>query len=226
MGDDLVVGGENATNKELAPGFYDDADKQRFVSYFSKPKKRGRPPKKKRKRGRPKKEPNKKVQSQKQCMIDMTTKESADQLDARLEATVKASRDARKRQNSSRINWDVEPHCTLRNRIADSWIKKEDLYAKNDTLNSFCTRCNFSRAVLTRYLPRRRKELAGDVVEARRKRGRPTHLSESVMRHICEGNLLFIFLFFFIVLLTILLLFSLQSLKGMTTRVKDSLAAK
>ena len=115
------------------------------------------------------------------------TAKAGENLDARLEASVKASRAARKQQNNSRINWDVEPHCTLRNRIADSWIKKEDLYATNDTLNKFCTRCEFSRAVLMRYLPTRRKQLAGEAVKSRRKRGRPTHLSESVMRHICEG---------------------------------------
>ena len=40
---------------EVAPGFYNDADSAAFVSFFVKPRKRGRPKKKKSKRGRPKK---------------------------------------------------------------------------------------------------------------------------------------------------------------------------
>ena len=125
-------------------------------------------------------------------MVDMTAK-SEEGLDVRLEATVKASRTCVKQEKKVRVNWDVPPHCDLRKRIADSWIKKEDLYAKDETMHSFCQRCNFSRAVLVRYLRRRRRELAGDDIEPAKKRGRPTHLSESVMRHICEGKVFELF---------------------------------
>ena len=171
---------------ELAPGFYDDADKAKFVSYFTKPKKRGRP--KKRRRGRPKKKKPTDDESaaSAQCMIDMTRKVEPN-LDARLEAQVLASRAACSDAKTRRVNWDIEPHSSLRNRVADSWINKNDLYTKGDTFYKFCARTNFSRSTLTRYLPLRRKFLQDGVAPQPKKRGRKTHLCESVMRHICEG---------------------------------------
>ena len=177
--------GDAEEASEVAPGFYNDADSAAFVSFFVKSRKRGRPKKKKSKRGRPKKTVDNKTG--KQCMVDMTVK-AAPQLDAKLEKQVQASRAARKNVRA-RVNWDIEPHATLRNRIADSWIKKKDLYVKGETMCAFCTRTNFSRAVLGRYIPQRKKFLEGGAKEMPppKKRGRPTHLSESVMRHICEG---------------------------------------
>ena len=174
-----------ATNKKadegLAPGFYSNTDKQQFKSFFVKKRKRGRP--KKKKRGRPRKQ--KKVDNKTQCMIDLTPK-AAENLDARLEKAVKASRAAVPKQ-ASRINWDKEPHFSLRKRVADSWILKKDLWTKGETLRKFCERMHVSRPVLCRYLPKRKKELESGNAEEPSKRGRKTHLSESVMRHICEG---------------------------------------
>ena len=119
-----------------------------------------------------------------QGMVDMTKKVEPD-LDARLEAQVQASR-AVVRSAESRINWDVEPHFSLRKRIADSWQNKNDLYAKGDNMYRFCKRVHMARATLCRYL----KKLKNGVQNPS-KRGRKTHLSESVMRHICEGSCLF-----------------------------------
>lgn len=176
---------------------YSDADKTRFKSFFIKPKRKpGRPRKRKRKRaGRPKKKV-KKTSAQLMMepgegegdeIIDLTPK-AAENLDARLEKAVKASRAAIK-PAFTRINWDLEPHFSLRKRIADSWLLKNDLFAKGETQRKFCERMNISRPVLIRYLPKRQKELKSGMDLKPSKRGRKTHLTESVMRHICEGTL-------------------------------------
>ena len=93
-----------------------------------------------------------------------------------------------KKRSGTRVNWDEEPHFSLRKRVADAWINKEDLYVTGDSLYSFCERTTVSRAVLTRYLPRRRKEIEDGITIPAGKRGRPAHLSESVQRHVCEGS--------------------------------------
>ena len=170
---------------ELAPGFYSNADNHKFKSFFTKKRKRGRP--KKKKRGRPpKKQKKAETQSKTQCMIDLTPK-AAENLDARLENAIKASR-AAVPKSQSRINWDKEPHFSLRKRVADSWILKKDLWVKGETLRKFCDRMHVSRPVLCRYLPKRKKELESGNAGEVSKRGRKTHLPEDVMRHICEGT--------------------------------------
>jgi len=101
----------------------------------------------------------------------------------------KASRARSKvRTPKCRINWDKEPHYSLRQRIADSWILKKDLWTKGETLRKFCERMNMSRPVLHRYLSKRKQELKDGTKSKAYKRGRKTHLSESVMRHVCEGG--------------------------------------
>ena len=160
--------------------FYDREDKERFYNYFLKPPaKRGRPKKKKRRGGRPRKKTGKKEASQ--TMIDgvdsLTPKQKAD-LDARLEEALKQT----KTNTQKRINWDLPDNAKLRQRIADSWTNKNDLYEDGETFSKFCKRVGIDRNVLTRFLKR-------DPKKARKKRGRPSQLTESVMRHLCEGNI-------------------------------------
>ena len=107
-------------------------------------------------------------------------------LDAKLEATIKATR-ARQKKTCVRCNWDEEPHFSLRQRVTDAWINKNDIYVEGDSMYSFCARTTVSRAVLSRYLPKRLAELKSNVKYVPGKRGRRSHLSESVMRHVCEG---------------------------------------
>ena len=161
--------------------FYDREDKERFYNYFLKPPaKRGRPKKKKRRGGRPRKKTGKKEASQ--TMIDdnvdaLTPKQKAD-LDARLEEALKQT----KTNTQKRINWDLPDNAKLRQRIADSWTNKNDLYEDGETFSKFCKRVGIDRNVLTRFLKR-------DPKKTRKKRGRPSQLRESVMRHLCEGNI-------------------------------------
>ena len=172
--------------EEVAPGFYNDDDKASFVGFFIKPKRKaGRP--RKRKRGRPRKSAAKNTRSATQNMIvdDELQPKAYEDMDARLEATIRATRAIHSHQ--SRMNWDLEPHSTLRDRIADSWIGHKDLWQKDESFAKFCKRMHISRTVLTRYLPKRKKELKEGVPAKPSKRGRKTHLSESVMTHICEG---------------------------------------
>ena len=161
--------------------FYDREDKERFYNYFLKPPaKRGRPKKKKRRGGRPRKKTG--VKKASQTMIDgnvdaLTPKQKAD-LDARLEEALKQT----KANTQKRINWDLPDNVKLRQRIADSWTRKNGLYEDGETFSKFCKRVGIDRNVLTRFLKR-------DPKKTRKKRGRPSQLRESVMRHLCEGNI-------------------------------------
>ena len=171
---------------------YDVASKTKFETYFTKPKKRGRPPPKKR-RGRPKKKVA--VVQQRQSMmeqdsadqdgeeggqpvIDLTGKQM-DELDARLEGTVAKCR----RTTAERINWDSPDYSILRDIIAKSWDKKNNLYSQGESFGRFCKRMGINRNVLQRYLEGKYKH---PELRAKR-RGRPSLLTESVMRHLCEG---------------------------------------
>ena len=166
---------------------YDDGSKEQFETYFIKPKKRGRP-KNKKKRGRPKAKVVKAEKKQAMMQqsesghegapIDLTAKQK-DELDARLEGTVAKSR----RQKLQRINWDAPDYSELRQMIADSWVKKNNLYSQGESFGRFCHRMGIDRNVLKRYLNGKyvRPELR------KVKRGRPSLLTESVMRHLCEG---------------------------------------
>ena len=166
---------------------YDKQSKKAFVDYFVKPKpkkrKRGRP--KKRKRGRPHKVVD--LTQPAQTMLDSTdnstldhlTPKDKDDLDARLEGTLrKAARTTQKR-----INWDVGLHAVFRKQCADSWFKRNDLYKEGESFNLFCKRCGIHRSVLRRYIK-------GKYVQncLTQQRGRPSLLSMSVMKHLCEGQ--------------------------------------
>ena len=108
-------------------------------------------------------------------VIDLTVKGAA-QLDARLEGVIAHHL----RTRNKRMNWDAHPNAELRKRIADSWEHKNDLYTQGDSFHRFATKMNIDRNVLKRFLDRRYK--------TKRKRGRKSFLSESVMRHLCEGT--------------------------------------
>ena len=103
-------------------------------------------------------------------------------LDAKLEGTIATAR----RGNSTRVNWDTDVNAKLRERMASSWLTKSDMYKDDDSFTRFCDRVGIHTNTLRRYL---NKLKAGDVQP--KKRGRPTLLSESVMRHICEGSFCF-----------------------------------
>ena len=166
---------------------YGSKSKRKFAKYFVKPKvKRGRPKKKKNRRGRP----TKNVSNQpKQAVmgadnfVDLTEKQK-DDLNAKMEGIVN---NALKKSKGKRINWDIEPHQAYRDRVASSWINKNDLYAKGESFHRFCLRLDIHRGVLSRYLKllERRKKTNGTIVPT--KRGRKPHLSLSVMRNLCEG---------------------------------------
>ena len=168
---------------------YNHKDKLQFVNYFRKStekRKRGRPRKKKRGSNAHKKKKAKyKYKATKQRMfkaknnvIDLTSPKVADALDARLEgALTKCAR-----TSVTRINWDKGEMFLLRKRFADSWFKGCDLYKKGESFNAFCTRMGIDRNVMLRYLK-------GKYIDASlaTRRGRPSHLPVSVMRHLCEG---------------------------------------
>ena len=107
----------------------------------------------------------------------LTPKQKAD-LDARLEEALKQT----KPNTQKRINCDLPDNVKLRQHIADSWTNKNGLYEDGETFSKFCKRVGIDRNVLTRFLKR-------DPKKTRKKRGRPSQLRESVMRHLCEGNI-------------------------------------
>lgn len=170
---------------------YDAQSKKAFVNYFKKPapkkRKRGRP--KKSKRGRPKRgqvdvdltQPGKQtmLDSAGNDVIDLLTPKDKDDLDARLEGHLRKAA----RTTEKRINWDVGLHAVFRKQCADSWFKRNDLYKEGESFNLFCKRCGIHRSVLRRYIK-------GKYVQncLTQQRGRPSLLSMSVMKHLCEGQ--------------------------------------
>ena len=126
---------------------YGDADKANFKKYFSKKKKKGRP--KKRKRGRPKKKKSKTTKQKKlsPVLVDLTRKAKA-----QLEATLEGCIESEKNKSKTRINWDLPENAARRQKIANSWTCKNDLYRAGDSYHRFCNRCDISRTVLTRFL--------------------------------------------------------------------------
>ena len=101
-------------------------------------------------------------------------------LQATLEGAVRAERSKVKR----RINWDTEARSELRERIAKSWVEKNDMFRGGEAFSKFCERVGINVCTLRRYL-----KVRGDEYVAK-KRGRKSLLTESVMRHICERELM------------------------------------
>ena len=94
-----------------------------------------------------------------------------------------AKRKAHVRARVCRTNWDTPKFSAIRDRIANSWVDKTDLYRDGESYQRFCIRCGISRNVLTRYLQNKKGKFTG------KKRGRPSLLSRSIMVHLCEGNI-------------------------------------
>ena len=109
-------------------------------------------------------------------LVDLT-KDKADKLQSTLDGTIAALKRAGPRR---RTNWDREQNAAIRARLADAWEDKNDLYEQGESFNKFCTRNGIDRNVLRRFLDNRKR---GDPPK---KRGRPTLLSEDVMRHLAE----------------------------------------
>ena len=162
---------------KLRKSGYNEASATRFVQYFKKPdpkpRKRGRPRKKRRN------QPSLAAQAKrhkKQAHVSVTYKGVSLRVD--LEGAVAQATTSG--QKKTRINWDKEPHQSHRERLAESWRKKNDLYNGEDSFARFCKRNGIARQVLSRFLEREKNTTSGQ-------RGRPTFLSKDVMRHICEG---------------------------------------
>ena len=110
-------------------------------------------------------------------VIDLTCKQSAT-LQAELEGAVAKAN----RNKCQRINWDTPENSALRQRIADSWTSKNDLYVDNTwSYGKFCLSTGIDRNVLLRHLTKQKAKAPT------KQRGRKALLSESVMRHIIEG---------------------------------------
>lgn len=152
---------------------YTAIEQSRFIKYFQQPKrKRGRPQKQKRKRGKRARAAKNKLANE----ASAKTKEKA-VLVANLEgALTMASRRVR-----SRINWDTAGRSELRERIAKSWKTKTDMCRDGESFARFCIRVGIHQGSLRRFMKAEGKYVC-------KKRGRPTLLPQSVMRHICEGK--------------------------------------
>ena len=173
---------------------YTHQETARFEAYFEKPvkkRKRGRP--KKRKRTKKKKASTQHLQHLPKVV---PKRKSAKKSKARKRLFGKCEGivNEDKQRDRCRINWDAEPHLSRREKLAQSWINKNDLYKVGDSFAFFCQREAIDRNVLKRYI--KKKETGTKP----KRRGRPTHLSESVMRHICESKFIAILFFCFIFL--------------------------
>ena len=133
--------------------------------------------------GDPKKKKSKTTKQKKlsPVLVDLTRKAKA-----QLEATLEGCIESEKNKSKTRINWDLPENAARRQKIANSWTCKNDLYRAGDSYHRFCNRCDISRTVLTRFLEKQEYE-AKHGKQEKRGRGKPTLLPESVMRHVCEG---------------------------------------
>ena len=170
---------------------YGASSKASFKKYFAKAQKRGRP-KKKKKRGRPKKKTKSKQQT-----IDLTATSPPADIIARSVKALKTRlegellRETFTHHRCRRTNWDTPANAARRKRYADSWTSESDLYRQGESFQHFCDRLAIDRNVLRRYIALKYSAPAtAAVARPTRGRGRPSLLSESVMRHICEGLIL------------------------------------
>lgn len=168
---------------------YDAASVESFQNFFHKPKKRGRPKKKKRGRPKSKKKKTSKAKAKQIPIVDLTGKTlvdlsvaSATALKARLAGVM--LNDAK--TTHRRVNWDVKENFERRQRYADSWTKKIDLFRAGESFQNFCDRCGIDRNVLRRYIAGKYSQQVVGMTKPRG-RGKPSLLPESVMRHLCEG---------------------------------------
>ena len=158
---------------------YTAVEQCRFVKFFAKPpRKRGRPKKKKVLRGKHARDVKKTKRTEEIKAAQSKAKEKA-VLQADLEGTIAIEKHTMGRR--SRINWDTPENKRRRERIANSWSQKGDLYRAGESFARYCARVGIHEGSLRRFLK-------ADGAYVTKKRGRKTLLTESVMRHICEGN--------------------------------------
>ena len=160
---------------QLSPSLsckYSPQDRQAFQDYFTppSPKKRGR--------GRP----AKKKSLRKRARRRLAPVQQKSSFDRKMESQVAGSIAVGRRQKQHRTNWDKAGNKELRERMAASWTNKNGMYKQGDSFQSFCDRVGIHTNSLRTYL----KKLKAGNVEPK-KRGRKALLSESVMRHLCEG---------------------------------------
>ena len=156
---------------------YTNKDRERFADYFEqKPEKRKADRPKKRKRKYKKSKKNKKKQQKKNNNVPKARRRLfEDKFDGEVATDKKPTR----------VNWDLEPKFSYRDRLTTSWITQTDLWRVGEKFGRFCLRCGINRNVLNNYIAKIKSgavQKAGSV-----KCGRKSMLSESVMRHLCEG---------------------------------------
>ena len=158
---------------------YTDKDRKRFSKYFE-------PKQKKRKAGRPKKKKRKHNKKKKRKSEQQQKDNDVPKARRRLFEDICAGEVAKAGlKKPTRVNWDVEPNFSFRDRLATSWITQTDLWRVGEKFCRFAKRCGIDRKVLSRYIAKVKR---GVVKKPRgKKRGRKSMLSESVIRHLCEG---------------------------------------
>ena len=163
---------------------YTSTDRKRFAEFFTQEetkKKVGRPKKKKRKYSKNKQ--NKKTDDKKDGVVKSSVQRKL--FEDKCEGEVAKD----KRNKFSRVNWDIEPNYSYRDRIATSWITQTDLWRVGEKFGRFALRCAIDRNVLRRYINKVKKNAKekNPTKPKGEKRGRKPMLKQSVMHHLCEG---------------------------------------
>ena len=157
---------------------YTVLEQSRFVSYFKNPKrKRGRP--KKKKRGRSARTRTKRALTDERRKKNTAIAREKAFLVKAMEGALAVER----QKVLTRINWDTPGRKELRKRIANSWTNKTDMYRDGESFAKYCVRVGIHVNSLRRFLKAKGQYKS-------KKRGRKPFLKESVMRHICEGNMI------------------------------------
>jgi hypothetical protein len=158
--------------------FYNDTDRRRFADYFGDGKKQvGRPRKKKRRY-------NKKKKAKAKAKAKEQKRKSLDVLDDKCAGEVAKA----KLNKPKRLNWDIEPNFSYRERVVTSWMCQVDLWRVGEKFCRFATRCGIDRNVLTRYMEKLKNTSGSNKTKPRgEKRGRKPMLPVTVMHHLCEG---------------------------------------
>ena len=171
---------------------YTKTDRKRFADYFDQPERKvGRPRKKKRRYRKKNKEKAKAKKTKQKKTLERKESKARKRLkflDDKL-AGEAAKLELNKRQ---RVNWDIEPNFSHRDRCVTSWMCQCDLWRVGEKFARFAERVGIDRGVLTRYMEKlkRQSEQSGSNNKKPKgnKRGRKPMLPVSVMHHLCEGR--------------------------------------
>ena len=158
---------------------YTPLEKQAFMDFFhaaesAAKRKAGRP--KKKKRGRPPQ-----AIKPEATAAPAVTKKRYKSVLTRNELGALAM--GRKMQRK-RVNWDKPGPRQHRQRCANSWRTKSDLYREGESFTNFCYRVGIHWNTLRRFL-----KATKDKPAVTKKRGRKAFLSQETMEHICEGKI-------------------------------------